>query len=469
MISHKFLFELIYGDKLLLERYQTQFTSLVHIFYNSLVDNPKFTIKEANEQIKNYKNIELMDSYMVNCAHSKAYEIYKRHNVDVDEPAGHKLVFGGKSNLVKTSKHKLTNKEFKELRTIPLCLVGEANQHSNRRVRIKNKRILEFYVDRKLVFVFRIKDKRCGILNLLKEKQDKMLMPITYTIGKNYISVSYDQRLVTVPKNYNLKENRFMSMDLNPDFIGITIFDVDETGNRNILKAFVIDWYDITDKQIKLKQESDSKSNRYLTNKRKYEIKEVGKYISDLSVYYKCKYIVLENLEFKNKGKGFRISKWNKDLIKQSIFKHSVKNGVTVLRVNASYTSIIGNIICKHNMPDMCRSAYEIGYRAVKGIKNGNFNEKWVDKNSYLHSLEEIKNFIIKSMEERGDKVKKIEECKRIKSYKKLSPFMWTNKIKYRTSIDDCRDNETVYTFKNKKSLVKIRSYSVRHYKKKIA
>ena len=32
----------------------------------------------------------------------------------------------------------------------------------------------------------------------------------------------------------------------------------------------------------------------------------------------------------------------------------------------------------------------------------------------------------------------------------------------------DCRDNETVYIFKNGKSLVKIHSYCVRHYKKKI-
>ena len=469
MTSHKFSVELIYGDIGLLERYRHQFTSLVRTFYNSMVENPKFTVKQANEQIKNYKNIELMDSYMVNCAHAKAYEIYKRHNENVDEPAGHKLVFGKKSNLIKTSKHKLTNKEFKELRILPLCLIGQADRKSNRRVRIKNKRILEFVVDSKVVFVFRITDKRCGLLNLLKEKQDNCLMPITYTIGKNYISVSYDQRYVTVPKKYNLLENRFMSMDLNPDYIGITVFDVDEDNNRNIIKAFVIDWYDITDKQIKLKQESGSRNNRYLTNKRKHEIKEIGKHISDLSVQYKCNYIVLENLKFKKKGTGFRISKWNKNLISQSIFKHSVKNGVTVLRINPAYTSIIGNIICKHNMPDMCRSAYEIGYRAVKGIKNGNFNSSLIDKNQYIHSIKDIKNFIIKSMEERGDKEKKIEECKKIKSLQDLNSFMWDNKINYRTSIESCCDNETVYIFKTKKSLVKIRSYSVRHYEKKIA
>ena len=34
MITLKFAYKLIFGDKELLERYEKQFTSLVHIFYN---------------------------------------------------------------------------------------------------------------------------------------------------------------------------------------------------------------------------------------------------------------------------------------------------------------------------------------------------------------------------------------------------------------------------------------------------
>ena len=107
MITLKFAYKIIFGDKELLEKLRKQFSSLVHIFYNLFVDNPKLTCHEANEHIKGYKNLDLMDSYLILCAYNKAYEIYKRHNVDnKGEPAGHKLVFGERKNLIKTSKHK---------------------------------------------------------------------------------------------------------------------------------------------------------------------------------------------------------------------------------------------------------------------------------------------------------------------------------------------------------------------------
>ena len=470
MISLKFAYKLIFGDKELLERYEKQATSLVHIFYNLFVDNPKMTCHEANEHIKGYKNLDLMDSYMVLCAYRRAYSMYKRYNVDSEEPLGHKLVFGKRKNLIKTSKHTLSKKEFKKLRILPLFLEGQKADFANRRVRIKDKHTLEFVVNGKVIFVFRVSDKRCGILNQLKKKQDAKQMPITYTIGDDYITITYNQKLLTVPKNHNLLANRIMSIDMNPDYIGITIFDVDQNSYiRNILKAYVIDWSTITEIQKELKQASNSEGNKYLTNKRTHEIKNVGKFISDLSVFYKCKYIAIEDLDFDSNCKGFRNSKWNRKLVFQSLFKHSVENGVTILRVNPAYTSIIGNIVCRHNIPDMCRSAYEIGYRAVKGLQNGNFDEDWVDTNEYLHSLDKVKDFIIKSLEECGNKDKEIEEVKTFDNYRQISIFINKNKIQYRVSIEDCHDNETVYVFKNKKSLAKIRSYSVRHYKKTIA
>ena len=471
MITLKFAYKLIFGDKELLEKLRKQFTSLVHIFYNLIVDNPKITCREVKERIKDYNNIELMDSILIQYAYEKAYEIYKCHNVDnKGEPAGHKLVFGERKNLIKTSKHTLTKKEFKKLRMMPLYLEGEKQFHGNRRVRIKDKRTLEFSVKGKVVFVFKVFDKRCSILNQLKKKQDAKQIPITYTIGDDYISITYNQKLLTVPKNHNLLANRIMSMDMNPDYIGITIFDVDQNSHiRNILKAYVMEWSSITEVQKELNQPNNSEGNKYLTNKRKHEIQEIAKHISDLSVFYKCKYIAIEDLDFDSNCKGFRNSKWNRALVFQSLFKHSVENGVTILRVNPAYTSIIGNIVCRHNIPDMCRSAYEIGYRAVKGLQNGNFDKDWVDTNQYLHSLDKIKLFITKSLEECGNKDKEIEEVNTFDNYSQISIFINKNKIQYRVSIEDCKDNETVYIFKNDKSLVKIHSYSVRHYKKTIA
>lgn len=62
----------------------------------------------------------------------------------------------------------------------------------------------------------------------------------------------------------------------------------------------------------------------------------------------------------------------------------------------------------------------------------------------------------------------KIEEVNKFIDYKEASRFLYDNKIKFRTSIEDCRNNESVKVFKNEKSLVKERSYHVRRCKKTV-
>ena len=140
------------------------------IDYSLFVDNPKMTCHEANDHIKGYKNLDLMDSYMVLCAYRKAYSMYECYNVEREEPLGHKVVFGKRKNLIKTSKHTLSKEEFKKSRKMPLFLEGQKDRFANRRVRIKDKHTLEFVVNGEVLFVFKVFDKRCSILNQLKKK-----------------------------------------------------------------------------------------------------------------------------------------------------------------------------------------------------------------------------------------------------------------------------------------------------------
>lgn len=73
------------------------------------------------------------------------------------------------------------------------------------------------------------------------------------------------------------------------------------------------------------------------------------------------------------------------------------------MKINPAFTSIIGNIINDYNIPDMCRSALEIGNRSVTGIKLKTFNSEGIDYALHLDHFNEVKNFIIKSMEERDN------------------------------------------------------------------
>ena len=457
IITIKLDYDLVYGDRQLFIKYNKQYSTLVHIFYNILVDDPKFTYNQAVEKVKNYNNLELMDSYFINWALQDAKTLYDSLNEEKTNPVGHKVIFGGRNNFIKRVKGKLSNSEFKKLRLRPIFIRGEANKYGNGRFHIRDKNHIDFVVDGKVVFTFRIKDRRCKILNTLKHKQNNREIPITYRLSENKICLTYDRALVKPKHNNKVFIDRLMAIDLNPDFIGIVIFDIDQNGHRRLYKAIVIDWYDITDKQKNLHQQSSSELNKYYNNKRKFEIQQGGKYIVKLAEHYQCKFIVLEDLEFKSYS-GFRISKWHRGLIYQSIYKHTTNTNIAVLQVDPAYTSLIGNALCKHKIPDMCRSAYEIGYRALIGIKNGSFNENGVDETSYIHSFEITKNFIIETLESDD----KIDQCNNIKSYGELNKFIKENHINYRVSIKDCEANQTVSNFRSEKSLVNIRSYSIK-------
>lgn len=69
--------------------------------------------------------------------------------------------------------------------------------------------------------------------------------------------------------------------------------------------------------------------NKYLNNKLNYEILDISKRISGISKHYKCKFIFIEDLEFKGEskgeGKGKAFNRLNKNLWKRNIFIQKFK------------------------------------------------------------------------------------------------------------------------------------------------
>ena len=442
-----------------------QYSSLFRILYNKLVDNPSLKYDDAVKTVSTYNNLELNDSYLRNAAFQDAKAEYDSDTKKDNK--GHKVIFGGNDNFIARRKNLITKEEYKESRLRPLYVIGEANKGGNGRFKIRNRRYIDYYEKGKVLFSFRIKDKRSRMLAILKKKQDNKELAITYKADSEYIYISFEEQL-DLDLNRLVIPNRYMAIDLNPEHIGIVIFDVINGKRTPPIASKVFDMSEIIKRHIDSKSATDSEESKYWNNKRKYELKEVNKRIFNMACHFGCSYIVIEKLHFKNsKGRKCTVQ-WNKRLTIEYLMSRCYVKGFTkLLQVNPAFTSIIGNIICKHYIPDMCRSAYEIGYRGVKGIQNGNFNDEGVDHTNYPHSLDEIKLFIIKSLEESGNK-DKIEEVNKFTDYKEASRFLYGNKIKFRTSIEDCRNNETVKVFKNEKSLVKELSYHVRRCKKTV-
>ena len=458
--------DVAYYDDEYVDKMVKQYNSLVHIFYNQLVDNPKFKYKDAREKFDTLNNMDLMDSYFINAAYHDAKALYKRYNKGkrAKNPLGHKLIFGGKQLFKNRAKGLITKEEFIKKRLRPLTVIGEANRGGNGRFKIRSHRYIDFVRDGKVILTFRITDKRCGLLGKLKKLQDNYEIALTFKLERDYIYITYNSALLET-KEYDVFSNRFMALDLNPGCIGVTILDIDLEDKCSLKPkfSFAIEWDEILKKHIVSKSSSDSETNKYYNNKRIHEIKEVNKLIFQLAVQYHCRFIVCEDLEFKC-SKGRKMANlWNRELTIKSLQSRCDRSNIKLLKINPAYTSKLGNILCKHNVPDMCRSATEIGYRAYRGIEEGNFNLEGTDKHLYIHGLKEFKDFIIKSLEERGTKVKDetLKKIKKAKDIKKLNEIFNSYGFKYRVSMKECESNDTVYIYKTDKSFIKIHSYKI--------
>ena len=454
----KIRFDLESGDPELFNQYLNQYNSYFRTFYNALVDNPNLKYKDLPEIVKGYyPENNLIDSYLLNSAFQDAQSVYNRFNVSRLksglEPLGHKIIFGGKENFARRAKGLISKEQFKENRLRPLYVIGESFKSGNGRFRIKNFKCIEYIVNRKPIFSFKLHDKRLRILNDLKLLQDNKEIPITYKVSKKYIYITFDKSKVK-SEVYDLKTERHLSIDLNPEYIGLTVFD-NVNGNQKLIDSKVFDLSEILKRHTDSKSSSDSKLSKYYNSKRKFELNEINKQIFNLSKHYKAQYIDIENLHFKGLKGRKCTSQWNKTLTVNYLESKCSCSNIHLLKVNPCYTSIIGNIINNYNIPDMCRSALEIGKRSLSGINLNSFNSKEIDYKSHLEHFNEVKDFIIKSIEERDNKVKIPE----IKDFKDISKVIKDFKIKFRKSLDECKQFESVCNLKSFKSLIKVKTY----------
>ena len=445
------------GDPVLFKCLVHQYNSCVRAIYNALVDKPDLTYSQAGKLIENfYKDNHLIDSYLLNAAYHDAKALYKRHNTSRSKsglvPLGHKLIFGGKNLFARRTKHLISKEEFTERRLRPICVIGEANKCGNGRFKIRDFKCIDYVIKGKTVFTFKLHDRRLRILDDLKPLQDNAETPITYKINKSNICITFDKAKIK-SELYNLKSNRHLSIDLNPENIGVTVFD-DKDGHQELIASKVFDLSEILKRHRESKSSSDSEQSKFYNAKRKFELKEINKQIFELAKHYKAQYIDVENLHFKHLTGRKCTSQWNKTLTVQSLESRCNCSNINLMKINPAFTSIIGNIINDYSIPDMCRSALEIGNRSVTGIKLKSFNSEGIDYALHLDHFNEVKNFIIESTEERYN-----EELNSITDFKGISKFIRTHKIKYRKSIEDCRRFETSCNLKSGKSLVSVKTY----------
>ena len=414
----------------IIRNYMKQYSSVQHFVYNRIQEGN--SQKEIKSYIKLLNNIDLLDSWFIQCSF---YDIPK-----VD-----KVIFGGKKNYFQRLKNIISKEQYKSKCLSPIYSIGEVVNKSvkgNRKFHIEQDlENISFKPNRKLCINLKLigLNKRKQILSKLYQKQERKEIKIAYKLDLEYIYVIFEE---TDIYNYDTKfiKNRVLALDLNPNYIGWSIVDWKSESEFDVIKSGVYSIKKLNDKDFNLKNKgysSESNKRKYISDKRNFETLQIVKNIVNKSIYYKCQIISIEDLNIKSSDKelGKHFNKlvnnsWCRNAFVNNLTKRCNIHNIKLLKVKSEYSSFIGNFLYRSlNLPDMVLASIEIGRRGYEFY------------NQYISKTKQIKKNIVRPNLSMFNKLylKSLEEFKLQPTYKDLIElyyFFKKSKLKYRLSID---------------------------------
>ena len=426
-------------DKLLLNDYIKQYNHVYRVAFNNLQSHNKNKLSE----LTNLNNIDLLDSWFISSAN---YEVKALYKLVGDK----KVIFGGRKNFIKRCQNKISYDVFNSSRFQPLCSYGEKKSgtkivHGNRKFKLSDDlTFITLKLKERKTKINLPKYLHSNIKYILKNIYKHQILddtPITYKIDYNYVYIQFDESII-LNKNNNLNkiQNRILSLDLNPNYIGWSIVDWKSENDFNVVKSGIYSIKKLNDKDFDLKNKgysSESKHRKYISDKRNFETLQIVKNIVNKSIYYKCQIISIEDLNIKvsDKKLGKRFNKlvnnlWCRNTFVNNLTKRCNIHNIKLLKVKPEYSSFIGNFLYRSlNLPDMVLASIEISRRGYEFY------------NQYISKTKQIKKNIVKPDLSMFNKLylKSLEEFKLQLTYKDLIElyyFFKKSKMMYRLSID---------------------------------
>ena len=406
------------------------YNSVVHFAYNRFHDDTSVKEKDVRSQVNQLFKGKL-NSWLLQCAIKEGKAIQERNN-------SKKVIFGGKS-LYKRYLRKLIDKEeFIKQRQLPISSQGEMLRKGNR--------MFDFHFDNQSL-VFKISKKKhidiqLGHIHRKLQKELNKLNELCYDkkatisirLNNEYIWITYDEKLLCDSMKFNgLKDNRVMGLDMNPNYIGLSVIEFDKEDDFKILYKQVFDLKELTDKTAS-------------KNKRQYEIIKICHTISNLINYWKCKKLSIEELNIKSsdKGQGRNFNRlcnnvWDRALIANKLTMLSNIYGYELVKVNPVYSSFIGNLVYGDDTtPDMVAASIEIARRGYK-----KYEKNWFYPVFNIDCLDEQWKQTLTGVENWKTAFLKIKN----------------SKVKYRVLLDDIIHNAVFSKF-NRKSKITIYAFA---------
>lgn len=414
-----------------ISKIRQQQSCIIRYAFNRFQEGLKDT--QIRHKIKaEMKNIEFIDSWMIDSAILEAKTIYSSKK-------GQKVLFGGKYNWTQFIRGNIDKKEFKNNRLHHYVVSGEKLSYGNRKFKLSlNDNKIIFKYNRSTHFSLDIKLPRGKYLDQLKALEIACLnkeKPFQIKLDDKFVYISFE------PEKLELKKikNRAISIDMNPNNLGYSILEFDKNDKFKIIETGVIN----NEKINKIDTKgfaSTHKKSKYVTNKRKHEVLQISNFLINKAKHYRCSKFIIEDLSISNKNhqKGKRFNKlinnqWCREIFTKNLQKHCGIYNIEFVKVNPAYSSFVGNLV--YDYPDPICSAIELGRRGYKKFVKGWFYPELIAYENLPNQWKEEVDSRYKSWVELFNRIKKVGL-----SYH----FSWKN-----TSYDS-----EFFRFKSKKSLV---------------
>ena len=216
-----------------------------------------------------------------------------------------------------------------------------------------------------------------------------------------------------------------MSIDTNPYYIGCSILD--KCGDDvKIVHTFNYDLSKLN--ELNPKDKTNNIDKIHVNNKRKYGISHIWKDIFKIFDYYRCGYLVVEDLDIKDNNLGNTVSNrkvnnlWYRELSNNLIDKYCNRLGVIKIGVNPCYSSFIGNVL--NSCIDPVNASIEIGRRGMYKYAKGRFYPKF-DIGTIMNAMSNL------------NKMRDVSVIKDCLSWVEIYRKVKETGLRYRATLDD--------------------------------
>jgi len=198
-----------------------KFNNVVRYAYNRRVKDGISKLSELEQHVKlNMMNIECLDASWIKNAVKKSTELH----------TDKKLYFGGKSNFFK----KKFGKKVDFNKNSPMEIRGASGDKGNRKAKLVDNKFI-FKPNRHLEFEIELKLSRNErrMLNIIQEESKLSKNYFNFEINEEYIWITFNE---PVMESHTFKKGRYLGIDLNPNWIAISIMD---NGTEEVYKELI--------------------------------------------------------------------------------------------------------------------------------------------------------------------------------------------------------------------------------------